>query len=288
MFATQIVVVITSLFVGQFLPAQTDRNADALLRYVKQARNAGLDDAQIQKNAESAGWSASVVKKTIAQTAKSGAPTTESAAASRRDSKAESGGTTAVAADAIVSPAGRPVPKTAAGVQPPPKDRGVPAYYEIGAGDVLHISVWKEPDASVQSAVVRPDGNISMPLVKDVQVLGLTPPQAEKLITEELSNYFSAPDVTVVVSAVNSKKIYVSGGVKKEGPIAYSYRMTVLQAINEAGGLTDYAKKKKIYVLHTENGRQFTVPFDYTVVVKGRRPESNVYLTAGDTVVVPQ
>ena len=63
--------------------------------------------------------------------------------------------------------------------------------------------------------------------------------------------------------------------------------MTVLQAISEAGGLTDYAKRKDIYVLHNENGRNFKLPFNYTAVLKGERMEQNILLSPGDTIVVP-
>lgn len=181
------------------------------------------------------------------------------------------------------APAGDP----AAGIVKTPADRGVPDDYQIGAGDALHISVYHEPDASVPSVVVRPDGRISMPILKEVMVLGLTPSQLEKQITTQLTKFLTAPDVTVIVTAINSKKIYAIGAVKKEGPIPFTYRMTVLQALSEAGGLTDYAKKKKIYVLHTENGREFKLLFDYEAVLKGEHMESNYLLSAGDTIVVP-
>ena len=92
----------------------------------------------------------------------------------------------------------------------PNVSQGVPYDYQIGAGDLLHIEVWKEPEAS-SSVVVRPDGKISMPLLKEVQVLGLTPTQAEKVITEGLSKTITDPDVTVVVTGINSKKIYAIG-----------------------------------------------------------------------------
>jgi len=135
---------------------------------------------------------------------------------------------------------------------------------------------------------VRPDGRISMPMLKEVPVSGLTPAQAEKAITDQLSKFISAADVTVIVSEINSKRIYVVGGVKKEGPISYTYRMTVLQALSEAGGLTDYAKKKKIYVLRRESGRDYQLPFDYDAVLRGERMELNIPLLPGDTIVVPK
>ncbi len=166
-------------------------------------------------------------------------------------------------------------------------DRGVPDDYQIGAGDVLHIGVFHEPDATVQSVVVRTDGKISMPLIKEVAVLGLTPSQLEKQITEQLSKFIPAPDVTVIVMAINSKKIYVIGAVRREGPLQYTYPMNVLQALTEAGGLTDFARRKKIYVLRNKNGREIKLPFDYDAVLKGEHMELNIPLIASDTIVVP-
>jgi polysaccharide biosynthesis/export protein len=157
--------------------------------------------------------------------------------------------------------------------------------YQIGEGDVLQISVWGEPAASVPSVVVRPDGKISMPLLKDVPVAGLTPAQVEALITNRLADIIKTANVTVIVAQINSKKVYLLGAVKKEGPISYSYRMTVIEALSEAGGLTDYAKHKKIYVMRGQNGTR--LPFDYDAVVKGQHMEMNVALLPGDTVVVP-
>jgi polysaccharide export outer membrane protein len=167
-------------------------------------------------------------------------------------------------------------------------NRGVSDEYQIGEGDVLQVSVWGEAAASVPSVVVRPDGMISMPLIKDVKVSGMTPAEAEKTITELLSKQIRAADVTVIVSGIHSKKVFfVGGGIKKEGPIPYTYRMTIMQGISEAGGLSDYAKRKKIYVLRNENGRQYKLPFDYDAVLKGERMELNLPLLPGDTIVVP-
>lgn len=170
---------------------------------------------------------------------------------------------------------------------PAAKEHGVTEGYRIGAGDVLQILVWKEPDASVPSVVVRPDGKIAMPLLKEVDVLGLTPAQTERLITERLARLIQGADVTVVVTAIHSKRVYMVGAVKKEGPIQLQYHMSVLQALSEAGGLTEYAKRKKIYVLRSENGKQVRFPFDYDAVIKGERVEQNIVVEPDDTVVVP-
>ena len=170
----------------------------------------------------------------------------------------------------------------------PPAPPKIPDGYQIGAGDALQISVWKEPDVSVPSIVVRPDGIITVPLLKDIDVGGRTPRQVEKMIVDGLSKFLNAPLVTVVVTATNSKKVYLIGAVKKEGPLQYGYRMTVMQALSEAGGLVDAAKRSKIYIIRSENGADYRLDFNYDEVVKGRRMEQNIVLQPGDTVVIPE
>jgi polysaccharide biosynthesis/export protein len=264
----------------------------SLLQYIRYARKAGLGDVQIAKNAEEAGWPVNVVESALASASPGqGArpqPTRVSAPQASLRPQLR-GDPTTEKPETLPTKSATPSPLPPTQADDDSHKRGT-AFddYQIGAGDVLHISVSQEPEDSVESAVVRPDGKISMPLLNDVSVLGLTVVQAELLITTELSKFLTAPNVTVIVQAINSKKIYILGGVKKEGPIPYTYRMTVLQALTEAGGLTDWAKRKKIYVLHDENGRQFTFPFDYDAVLKGQHMESNIYLTPGDTVVVPR
>jgi polysaccharide export outer membrane protein len=170
------------------------------------------------------------------------------------------------------------------------RDAGVPEDYKIGSGDILSISVWKEPDASVPSVVVRPDGKIAMPLLKDISVAGLTPKEVERNIADGLSKLIlTGADVTVVVTAVNSKKIYVMGAARKEGIIPYTYKMTAMQAIGEAGGLNEFAKRKKIYVLRkSPEGELLRFPFNYDDVIRGQKVEQNIELQPGDTLVIPQ
>ncbi len=160
--------------------------------------------------------------------------------------------------------------------------------YRIGPGDVLQVNVLKEPDASVAAAVVRSDGIISIPMLKDVSVAGLTPKELEKLLTEKLGRFIREPDVTVVVKEIHSELIYLIGAVRKEGAIPLRGPLTVLQAVAEAGGLTDYARRSKIYILRVENAKQIRIPFDYSAVVKGGQMHENILLRPGDTIVVPQ
>jgi len=160
-----------------------------------------------------------------------------------------------------------------------------PADYVIGADDTLHISVWKEPDLTA-TLPVRPDGKISLPLLNDVSAAGFTPMQLADSITEKLKKYIADPRVTVVVTAMNSRRIFVTGEVTHSGAIALLPGMTILQALSSAG-FTQFANLKGIYLLRMENGRQVKMPFNYKEVVKGRHPEQNILLQRGDTVVVP-
>ena len=292
-----------------------------LIQFVRDAKKAGLKESQAKWNAMRAGWPDAAVADAVAyiygtpkrnvnpHPAATTEPTTEAATEPTTEPKTElppaatgelATSTAPPATPAPVSNAptaaatGLPkgpdksAPNTAASAKRRPAvDRGVPYDYQIGAGDVLQVSVWKEPDASSPNVVVRPDGKISMPLLKEVQVVGLTPTEAEALITQRLDKVIDDPDVTVIVTGINSKKIYAVGAVKKEGPIPYTYRMSVMQAISEAGGLTDYAKRKKIYVLRNENGKETRLPFDYNAVLKGQHMESNIQLLPSDTLVVP-
>jgi polysaccharide biosynthesis/export protein len=158
--------------------------------------------------------------------------------------------------------------------------------YTIGAQDLLNVNVWKEADLS-GSVQVRPDGKVSIPLLNDVQAAGLTAMQLSAQITAGLKKYVADPHVTVVVSAINSRRVYVLGEVTHPGGFALLPDMTVLQAISDAGGLTQFANGKKIYVLRNENGEQMKYPFNYNKVMKAQNPEQNFPLKSGDTIVVP-
>lgn len=161
----------------------------------------------------------------------------------------------------------------------------VPADYVIGADDTLRISVWKEPDLNA-TLPVRPDGKISLPLLNDVPAAGLTPMELASSITEKLKKYLADPRVTVVVIAMNSRRIFVTGEVTHSGAVALLPNMTILQALATAG-FTQFANPKKVYLLRMENGHQVKIPFNYKEVVKGIHPEQNIMLRPGDTVVVP-
>jgi polysaccharide export outer membrane protein len=177
-------------------------------------------------------------------------------------------------------------------VTPPPQatesSRSDPLVYRIGPGDVLQISVWREPEVSVDGVAVRFDGKISVPLIKEIGVLDMTPVELERVLVTEFGRFINSPVVTVIVKEIRSQNVYLVGGVGRPGSIPLRTPMTVLQVLAEAGGLTQFAKKKKIYIIRKEAGRELRIPFNYEAVLRGDDPEQNVRVRPGDTIVVPE
>jgi len=160
------------------------------------------------------------------------------------------------------------------------------ADYKIGAQDVLRIDVWKE-DQLTRTVPVRPDGKITLPLLNDIQAAGLTSMQLAAVITDGLKRYITNPQVTVSISEINSRRVYVTGEVMHPGTFALLPNMTVLQALSGSGGFTQFARTKKIYVLRSEPGKQTKIPFNYNEVIGGKKSEQDITLQPGDVIVVP-
>jgi polysaccharide export outer membrane protein len=158
--------------------------------------------------------------------------------------------------------------------------------YKIGPQDIVRIDVWKEPDIS-RTIPVRPDGKISLPLLSDVQAAGLTALQLADSIRDGYKKFINSPQVTVTVTDINSRRVYVSGEVSHPGALPLLPNMTVLQALTSSGGFTQFARIKNIYILRTEEGKQVKHPFNYKDVIAGKKPEDNILLQPGDTIVVP-
>lgn len=177
-------------------------------------------------------------------------------------------------------------PAKPATVATPAKPATDDPNYVIGAQDVLDISVWKEPEVS-RTVPVRPDGKISLPLLNDVQAAGQTPAQLAAQITESLKKFVANPQVTVIVTTINSQRVYIMGEVTRPGAYPLLPEMTILQALSSGGGFTQYANTKKIYLLRQANGKSEKFPFNYKEAIAGKRSEQNIVLKAGDTIVVP-
>ena len=162
----------------------------------------------------------------------------------------------------------------------------VPPEYVIGPNDTLSVLFWRDKEMSAD-VVVRPDGNITLPLLNDIQAAGLTPDQLRERILVEARRYIEDPSPTVVVKEINSRKMFITGMVEKPGPYPITGPTTVLQLIAIAGGLKEFADGKNILVMRNDGGRQVAYTFDYRELLKGKNLRQNIELKPGDTVVVP-
>lgn len=158
--------------------------------------------------------------------------------------------------------------------------------YVIEASDMVSVFVWKEPELTSKDILVRPDGMISMPLLGDVKASGKTPLLLAAEITDKLKKYVQEPNVTVTLSTNNSKMVYLIGEVARTGPVGMTSGMTLLEAVSRAGGLTEFANKKKMYILRNDGGKQQKIPVQYKQALKGDSA-LNLTLNPGDTIVVP-
>jgi len=160
------------------------------------------------------------------------------------------------------------------------------SQYTLNPGDVLEVTVWKE-DGLDREVLVLPDGGISFPLIGSVSTTGKTPAVLEAEIKKRISGYIPDASVSVAVKAALGNVISVVGQVNKPGELIVGHRTSVIQALSIAGGLTPYASTSNIIILHREGDKEISTPFDYDDVSRGRGLETDVILTPGDVIVVP-
>lgn len=158
--------------------------------------------------------------------------------------------------------------------------------YLIGPSDVLRVFIWKEAELT-QDLTVMPDGRITFPLIGEIEAEGRTVTELKKTIEEKLKKYVTAPEVTVIVMASNSRHIFTIGRVTRPGPYPLGAGMTVLQALSIAGGLADWAEERNIKIVRRENGKEIQLPFNYKEFISGKNVEQNILLRPSDTIVVP-
>ncbi|MEM9174752.1 MAG: polysaccharide biosynthesis/export family protein [Myxococcota bacterium] len=170
---------------------------------------------------------------------------------------------------------------------PPAMDEDTRREYRIGVPDLLELTVWQHEDVS-GPLLVRSDGKVSVPLVGDVRAEGRTPAELAAVIRAGLREYIAKPRVDVAVSEMNSQVASViGGGIEREGQVELQRSTRLIEAIAAMGGLTPFAKKRRIRVLRNTPEGQVEYRFDYTAFVNGEAPDSNLVLEAGDTIIVP-
>jgi len=158
--------------------------------------------------------------------------------------------------------------------------------YVIGPGDVLSIDIWKEPDLSKQVSV-RLDGHISLPLITDVEVAGLTCTELRSQLMDKYKDYVDVPEVSVTVVQSLSKKIYMLGKINDPGEYPLQKEMTIVQAVSLAGGLAQWADSSDVKLIRKINGVEKTFRVDYDAIVSGEDLSQNVLLQPDDTIFVP-
>ena len=159
-------------------------------------------------------------------------------------------------------PTGKAQPPTDSTARSRSTAETVPRDYVIGPSDVIEIAVWNN-EAVSRTVPVRPDGKISLQLINDVQAAGMTPMQLRDSLSQALASYVQNPEVSVIVREVHSFKVSVMGEVKEPGRFDLTGRVTVLDVLAMAKGLTQYADKNKIAVLRREQGVTRTIPVEY-------------------------
>jgi polysaccharide export outer membrane protein len=185
---------------------------------------------------------------------------------------------TAVAPASATSAAADTIAKDPARIPPPD--------YVIGPEDVLTVVFWREKDLS-GDVIVRPDGKISLPLLNEFIAAGLTPDQLRENVLAAADRYVQDPNLSIVVKEIKSRRVFITGMVSKPGPYSLMAPTTVVQLIAMAGGLQDYADKKNIAIMRTQDGRPVSFRFNYKDVIGGKNLQQNIELKPGDTVIVP-
>jgi polysaccharide export outer membrane protein len=162
--------------------------------------------------------------------------------------------------------------------------------YVIGPEDVLDIAVWNNTNVS-RTVPVRPDGKISLPLLNDVQASGLTPAELREILTKALTSYIPTPSVSVIVREVHSYKVTVIGEVRTPGRYELKSQATVLDVLAMAGGLNEFADRRRIVVLRQDGASTKRIPFAYNKLTAEGGPkktaDENFCVRPGDVVLVP-
>jgi len=171
---------------------------------------------------------------------------------------------------------------------PPDPDPASRENYVIGVMDLVRVSVWKNPELTV-SATVRSDGKISFPLIDDVRAEGLTAMELKEVITRELSEFITAPDVTVIIEEMRSQSVSLIGALNRSGRLPLGRDLRVLDAIISMGGFAPFADKSNVQIVRPmEDGTEETYRFDYDAYAKGKAPGTNIVLRNGDTIIVSE
>jgi polysaccharide biosynthesis/export protein len=176
--------------------------------------------------------------------------------------------------------------------RPPLPPDATPALgdYVIGAGDVLNINVWRNPEVSL-SVPVRPDGKVTTPLVEDMQAAGKTSTQLARDVEKALEKYIQQPMVTVIVTSFvgpYSQQIRVIGQATRPQALPYRQGMSLMDVLIAVGGITDFAAGNRANIIRTVDGRQLSLPVRLQDLLRDGDISANVAMRPGDVLVIPE
>ncbi|MDH3444997.1 MAG: polysaccharide biosynthesis/export family protein [Deltaproteobacteria bacterium] len=158
-------------------------------------------------------------------------------------------------------------------------------FYQIGPGDSLGILIWQEPTLS-GTVKVRPDGYVTLPLIHEVQVVGLTTAQLRKILESKYREFVTDPFVSIRVEGISSSEVFLVGQVTKPGAYPLSGNESILQILTRAGGLTVFAERDEIRVVRRDGAKVTEYVVDYDAIVKGDLKQ-DILLRPGDRIIVP-
>lgn len=192
----------------------------------------------------------------------------------------------ALAVAASLAACGPKLPTYDYAQEPDPRNQ----EWVLGVGDDITINVWENPQLTTE-ATIRPDGNVTMPLVGDLRAVGETPTSLKEKIKAKLADYVKlrGDEITIALRGANSYRFTVSGEVTRPGMQSLGYFVTVSEAIALAGGFTRFAKRNQMTLQRRDpkTGAVRTIPLAYDALVGNQRPDMNIVLLAGDSLYVP-
>jgi Periplasmic protein involved in polysaccharide export len=159
-------------------------------------------------------------------------------------------------------------------------------FYVIGSGDSISIQVWKEPTMS-GTVTVRPDGYVTLPLLNEIQIVGLTTGQLRKLLEQKYKEFTTDPFVTISVGGITSAEVFLIGpGTGKNGAFQLRGNETILQLITRTGGLGIFADRSNIRLVRREGSKITEYTIDYDAIIKGDLKQ-DLLLRPGDRIIIP-
>jgi protein involved in polysaccharide export with SLBB domain len=164
----------------------------------------------------------------------------------------------------------------------------ITAHYYLQPGDVISITFFQNQELD-ETVPVRPDGRISLQLIDEVEVAGLTPPQVQELLNKKYTPYLKKPMATVTIKSFGGQKVYVGGQVNTPGVITIGGRTTVAQAIFDAGGVRSDANISDVLIISRgTDSRAFPREVNLKKALKGKLPEEEILIRPYDIIYVPK